>query len=400
MTTNLDRAPSAAAFRPLFHWRRTEGFQRPVEATITSTDGDPYLVIYGDEGRVVLYVGYSQGRLRLALQRDGKWETLREADAQTPGPDSFVLAPVGDTTLQVIPSQGRPFVVDLIVELRRAQIAQGTGDWGIEPTDERIDDVVDRLVTELPGIAPLARPVCPDLIYDVGMHNGSDTDFYLKKGFRVVAVEANPILAARNARRFSDWISAGRLVIVNMGISNVSGRLTFHVNDTHTEWSSFNPQIAARGFDTREIQINAVPLEQLFETFGVPYFLKIDIEGMDAVAVEAACGLTTPPTHISFENGNVRSFEKLVAAGYTRFKMVPQSSVKDLKLPNPSQEGLTIEHAFTYGSSGPFGEDTPGDWVSADAMRTFLEGHFKARAAMTEQDYEWWDMHAARPNAA
>ena len=33
-----------------------------------------------------------------------------------------------------------------------------------------------------------------DLIYDVGMHNGADTAFYLAKGFRVVAVEANPEL--------------------------------------------------------------------------------------------------------------------------------------------------------------------------------------------------------------
>jgi hypothetical protein len=32
----------------------------------------------------------------------------------------------------------------------------------------------------------------PDLIYDLGMHRGGDTQFYLEKGFRVVAVEANP----------------------------------------------------------------------------------------------------------------------------------------------------------------------------------------------------------------
>ena len=35
----------------------------------------------------------------------------------------------------------------------------------------------------------------PDLIYDVGMHNGSDTAYYLHKGFRVLAIEANPVLA-------------------------------------------------------------------------------------------------------------------------------------------------------------------------------------------------------------
>ncbi len=31
-----------------------------------------------------------------------------------------------------------------------------------------------------------------DLIFDLGMHTALDTKFYLDKGFRVVAVEANP----------------------------------------------------------------------------------------------------------------------------------------------------------------------------------------------------------------
>ena len=36
-----------------------------------------------------------------------------------------------------------------------------------------------------------------NLIYDVGLHRGEDTDFYLKMGFGVVAVEANPELIAQ-----------------------------------------------------------------------------------------------------------------------------------------------------------------------------------------------------------
>ena len=36
----------------------------------------------------------------------------------------------------------------------------------------------------------------PRLIYDVGMHNGDDTAYYLRRGFRVVAIEPNPALVA------------------------------------------------------------------------------------------------------------------------------------------------------------------------------------------------------------
>lgn len=35
------------------------------------------------------------------------------------------------------------------------------------------------------------------LIIDVGMHTGRDTEFYLKKGFNVVAIEANPELVKK-----------------------------------------------------------------------------------------------------------------------------------------------------------------------------------------------------------
>ena len=397
MTMNLDRSAAASAFRPLHHWRHSEGFEQPVVASTPSTAGDPYFGIYGEESSVVLYAGYTQSRLRVAIQRRGMWETLRHSEDWETGPASFTLTPVGDRTLEVTPAGRQSFTIDLEHELRGARLVQGVGDWTIEAAPERADVAESRLVTDLPMVRPLARTVCPDLVYDVGMHNGSDTDFYLKKGFRVVAVEANPLLAARNARRFADWIDIGRLVIVNMGISNVAGRMTFHVNDERTEWSSFNPQIASRGFATREITIMATPLETLFQTFGTPHYLKIDIEGMDAVAVEAACALSPPPFFISFENGNVRSFEKLVAAGYTRFKMVPQSSVKELKLPEPAREGLSVDHTFLYGSSGPFGEETPGEWVDADTMGAFLKDHFQARANLKEEDYEWWDMHAALP---
>jgi hypothetical protein len=36
--------------------------------------------------------------------------------------------------------------------------------------------------------------VLKNLIYDVGMNDGNDTAYYLSRGFRVVAIEANPVL--------------------------------------------------------------------------------------------------------------------------------------------------------------------------------------------------------------
>ena len=42
-----------------------------------------------------------------------------------------------------------------------------------------------------------------NLIYDVGLHEGQDTAYYLWKGFRVLAVEANPELTQAAQSKFS-----------------------------------------------------------------------------------------------------------------------------------------------------------------------------------------------------
>jgi hypothetical protein len=58
------------------------------------------------------------------------------------------------------------------------------------------------------------RPIwAASLIFDLGVNDGSDTDFYLKKGFRVVGVEANPLVCEGAAKRFSQAIEAKRLTL-------------------------------------------------------------------------------------------------------------------------------------------------------------------------------------------
>jgi hypothetical protein len=52
------------------------------------------------------------------------------------------------------------------------------------------------------------------LIYDEGAHKGEDTEFYLKKGFRVVAVEATPEFCESISNRFPEYVQSGTLSVV------------------------------------------------------------------------------------------------------------------------------------------------------------------------------------------
>src|SRR3569832_1176848 len=80
--------------------------------------------------------------------------------------------------------------------------------------------------------------VNPRLIFDCGMHRAGDTEFYLKKGYRVVAVEANARLCTEAAQRLASWVDAGQLFIVPFAITEAFGTRVFYINHTQDDWSS------------------------------------------------------------------------------------------------------------------------------------------------------------------
>ena len=86
----------------------------------------------------------------------------------------------------------------------------------------------------------------PGTIYDLGMHNGDDTEYYLAKGYRVIAVEANPLLCAEAEERFAETIAAGRLRVLNLAIAETSGEAEFYVKRERAPQSSLR---AAEGHD-------------------------------------------------------------------------------------------------------------------------------------------------------
>jgi FkbM family methyltransferase len=119
-------------------------------------------------------------------------------------------------------------------------------------------------------------------IYDVGINDGQDSAFYIHKGWRVIAVEANPILCERASRKFAPQIQSNQLTILNVAISDAEGQLDFYVNLDNDHWSSLNPAWGTRANTRYEtIKVSSMRFDRLIEHYGVPHYLKIDIEGGD-----------------------------------------------------------------------------------------------------------------------
>jgi FkbM family methyltransferase len=213
-----------------------------------------------------------------------------------------------------------------------------------------------------------------DLIFDVGMHFGEDTDFYLKKGFRVVAFEANPDFVEHCRSRFSDAIAADRLTIVSGAVApGLEATLPFYVNTVESTWGTLNPDWVARndrrGAPSRQIEVERVDIGEQFRRHGMPYYLKIDIEGTDTAAAEALRAVEDRPRFISIETDIFRlsrvkeEIELLRSLGYRKFKPVQQQGMKNSRVVLNARDGTPFEYIFEAGASGPFGDDLPGDWL-------------------------------------
>jgi FkbM family methyltransferase len=228
------------------------------------------------------------------------------------------------------------------------------------------------------------------LIFDLGMNNGDDTAFYLDRGFHVVALEANPNLCDSARGRFATAIGEGRLTIVNAAVSDEAGETTFYLNLDNDHWSSLDLAWAGRDASRcQEIRVPSVTLMGLFGEFGVPNYLKIDVEGADQSVLEQLSGARELPQYVSVEDCRfgLRFVETLASRGYDSFKLVDQSTV--CQMTNPATGKV-----FPVGSSGPFGSDLPGEWLSHAEMvalysATVRDSYGNRLAPRTQ----WWDIH-------
>ena len=272
------------------------------------------------------------------------------------------------------------------------------------------------------------------LVYDIGLHRGEDSEFYLRKGFQVVGVDADEAMCQAATERLQSYVTSGQLQIVNVAIADKAGDVTFYKN-ANPQWGTLVPawrdQNDALGSPSAEVTVRAITLAELIRRYGAPFFMKIDIEGMDRRALQSLHQAVFLPTFISIESAfprdpSIRSIraelDALARLGYDRFKIVPQACVEHQTPPCPALVGEYVPFQFEPGSSGLFGHEAPGDWLTlAEASHAF--GSIVRRSwlaaqlhrmmslyllycglirRLTGRDPEigWFDIHAQRSGSA
>ena len=193
----------------------------------------------------------------------------------------------------------------------------------------------------------LGRP----LAFDIGFFNGRDTLEFLRTGHRVLAIEANPELFRRGRNAFAGFIRSGQLRLINGLLSDgddAVGTRSFYVHHKHADWSSLVRAVGCRKSEAEKhivdetacsrMELPLLSCRALLRDHGVPYVMKLDIEGHEAaclrplpdVAERGNLGLALPQyLSMEYDASKLKLLPWLHGLGYQRAKLLDQRPFMD-----------------------------------------------------------------------
>lgn len=167
-----------------------------------------------------------------------------------------------------------------------------------------------------------------DLVFDIGAHVGDRVASFRRLGARVVAVEPQPALVA-TLRLIHGLDRHVRIEPVAVGAQ--SGEIDLRINVDNPTVSTASTDFVNAAHDAdgwreqhweRTISVPVTTLDALIEKHGVPAFIKIDVEGFEAQALQ---GLSRAVPALSFEFTTIQRdvarlcLTRCVELGYTQF---------------------------------------------------------------------------------
>ena len=191
------------------------------------------------------------------------------------------------------------------------------------------------------GEQGIAASASAGLVFDLGMHRGLDTRFYLDKGFAVVALEANPAMCAAAPRRLRRGDRGRAPGGGGAGARHEAGATApFFLNHEKDDWSSTSRAWAEKGgHQAEEIAVRTTTLSELLDRHGTPRYIKCDVEGMDEAFAAQLLADGRRPRFVSVEAVSLDALALLRACGYDRVQIVNQALLPYVQAAAPGARG-------------------------------------------------------------
>ncbi len=186
-----------------------------------------------------------------------------------------------------------------------------------------------------------------DLVFDVGANRGNRSSTFLDLKAQVISIEPNPRLVKKLLNKFGK-----KLKVVQKAVGGSAGLVELYVNEadvlstTSKEWmeeTKKSNRFGDLGNKFSEVlEVEKVTLDDLVREYGVPEFVKIDVEGLELEIIQSISNAKI--NSLSFEfaipeslKDTLDAIDHLDGVGYKYFNL----SIGE------SMEFITIKHFST-----------------------------------------------------
>lgn len=172
------------------------------------------------------------------------------------------------------------------------------------------------------------------LVFDIGSNIGTTIEFFSQRTSTVIGFEPNPTLFSRLQQRFENC----NVIIDPRGLSNEIGRKSFRIANADTistfsdDWVN-NSRFTGGYTWNDSIIVETTTLDSIIEQYGIPDYIKIDVEGYEFEVLTSLTKLLEN-TIISFEwaeeqkNKIEQTINYLFDLGYKNFSYTEADKIQ------------------------------------------------------------------------